>query len=74
MSAEKSPPSAPVDAATRNADRKSNAGTTPDPWEECVRIEYGGDRSFAWSVREQIISTPPEGRAGVVRIDPFDSI
>jgi hypothetical protein len=62
--AEKKPatPSA-VDAATRSADRKSRAGETPDPWEACVKLEYGGDRSFAWSVREQIISTPPEGRA-----------
>jgi hypothetical protein len=61
MSAEKSP--APAAKTTRSADRKSNAGTTPDPWEACVRIEYGTDRSFAWSVREEIISTPPEGRA-----------
>jgi hypothetical protein len=60
MSAAKS--SAPSAKATRNADRKSSAGTTPDPWEACVRLEYGGDRSFAWSVREEIISTPPEGR------------
>jgi hypothetical protein len=61
MSEKKSP--APVAKATRNVDRKSSAGTTPDPWEACVRLEYGGDRSFAWSVREEIISTPPEGRA-----------
>jgi hypothetical protein len=63
MADKKSPAPTPVDAATRNADRKSNAGSTPDPWEACVKLEYGGDRSFAWSVREQIISTPPEGRA-----------
>lgn len=44
------------------ADRYSNAGATPDPWEECARLEYGADRSFAWSVREQVIATPPEGR------------
>lgn len=44
------------------ADRYSNAGATPDPWEQCARLEYGADRSFAWSVREQVIATPPEGR------------
>lgn len=63
MNAEKTPNSSPVDKATRNADRKSNFGSTPDPWEMCGRIEYGGDRSFAWSVREQVIGTPPDGRA-----------
>lgn len=57
------PDSADEDA--RNADRKSNAGKTPDPWEECARIEYGGDRSFAWTVREQVINTPPEDRARI---------
>ena len=57
--------SASAAKATRSAvDRKSNAGTTPDPWEACVRIEYGGDRSLAWSVREEIIATPPQGHAG----------
>jgi hypothetical protein len=62
MSVAKSP--APAATPTRNAaDRKSNAGTTPDPWQECARLEYGGDRSFAWSVREEIIHTPSEGRA-----------
>lgn len=44
------------------ADRYSNAGATPDPWEACARLDYGADRSHAWSVREQVIATPPEGR------------
>jgi hypothetical protein len=44
------------------ADRYSGAGNTPDPWDQCARLEYGADRSFAWSVREQVIATPPEGR------------
>lgn len=62
MNAESSSPAA---AKSRNAaDRKSNAGTTPDPWEACAQLEYGGDRSFAWTVRQEIILTPPEGRAG----------
>ena len=47
------------------ADRYSNAGNTPDPWDECARLEYGADRSFAWSVREQVSATPPEGRERV---------
>jgi hypothetical protein len=36
---------------------------TPDPWKECARLEYGGDRSFAASVRQQVVRTPPTGRA-----------
>lgn len=47
------------------ADRYSNAGASPDPWEECARLAYGADRSFAWTVREQVIATPPEGRARI---------
>lgn len=47
------------------ADRYSNAGSTPDPWDECARLEYGADRSFAWSVREQVIATPPDGRSRI---------
>ena len=63
MNAEKPSAPAAADKATRNADRKSNFGSTPDPWDACTRLEYGGDRSFAWSVREEIINTPPEDRA-----------
>lgn len=47
------------------ADRKSNAGTTPDPWEACATLEYGGDRSFAWSVQQQVVQAPAESRARV---------
>jgi len=47
------------------ADRYSNAGSTPDPWDECARLAYGADRSFAWSVREQVIATPPDGRSRI---------
>lgn len=67
MNAETPPPAAPAartkrQASANPADRYSNAGATPDPWDECARLEYGADRSFAWSVREQVIATPPEGR------------
>ena len=48
-----------------SADRKSNAGSTPDPWEACARLEYGGDRSFAWTVREQVLDAQPEERARI---------
>jgi hypothetical protein len=51
-------PSSPVD-------RKSSAGSTPNPWEVCARLEYGGDRSFAWSVREQVIHSRPEDRGRI---------
>ena len=57
--------SSPEDKETRNADRKSNFGSTPDPWEACALIQYGGDRSLAWSVREQVISSPPDERAQI---------
>jgi hypothetical protein len=41
----------------------SSAGATPDPWEECARLEYGGDRTFAWMVRAQVIGCSAEQRA-----------
>ena len=59
------PAPAPANAGRNNPDKYSNAGTTPDPWEACAALEYGADRSFAWSVREQVINTPPEGRARI---------
>jgi len=40
------------------ADRYSNAGPSPDPWAQCALLEYGGDRSYAWTVRERVIHTP----------------
>ncbi len=63
MNAEKNRASTRAERAERSADRKSNFGSTPDPWDACTRLEYGGDRSFAWSVREEIINTPTEDRA-----------
>ena len=65
MSEKKRTPRDPAAEAARNADRKSSAGSTPDPWEACSRLEYGGDRSFAWTVREQVINALPEERARV---------
>jgi hypothetical protein len=59
------PAPAPATAGRNNADRYSYAGTTPDPWEACAALQYGADRSFAWSVREQVINAPPEGRARI---------
>lgn len=64
MSAEKSP----VQKTTkrqRNPDAYGSAGASPDPWEECARLEYGGDRSFAWTVRSQVIGAPPESQARI---------
>jgi hypothetical protein len=56
-------PAASAAKTQRNPDRMSSAGATPDPWEECARLEYGGDRSFAWAVRAQVIGTSIEQRA-----------
>jgi hypothetical protein len=55
----------PKSVSANPADRYSNAGASLDPWEECARLEYGADRSYAWTVREQVIATPPEGRARI---------
>jgi len=52
-------------ASANPADRYSNAGASLDPWQECARLEYGADRSYAWSVREQVIATLPEGYARI---------
>lgn len=38
---------------------------TPDPWEVCAGLQYGGDRSLAWSVHQQVVQTTPAGRAKV---------
>lgn len=65
MSEKKRTPRDPAAEAARNADRKSSFGSTPDPWEACARLEYGGDRSFAWTVREQVVNALPEERARV---------
>ncbi len=63
MSEKKRTAKNPAKAAVSKADKKSSFGPTPDPWEACARLEYGADRSFAWSVREQVIKAPPEERA-----------
>lgn len=55
----------PKSVSANPADRYSNAGASLDPWEECARLDYGADRSYAWTVREQVIATPPEGRARI---------
>ena len=60
--AQSSPAATPA-KAQRNPDRMSNAGASPNPWEECARLEYGGDRSFASVVRAQVVGTAPEQRA-----------
>ncbi len=55
----------PKSVSANPADRYSNAGASLDPWEECARLDYGADRSYAWTVREQVIATPPESRARI---------
>ena len=36
---------------------------TPDPWEVCAGLDYGADRSLAWSVHQQVVQTEPAGHA-----------
>lgn len=57
------PATATAATKQRNPATYSNAGATPDPWEECARLEYGGDRSYASIVRTQVINTPAADRA-----------
>lgn len=59
------PQTAPAPTGRNNPDRYSSAGTTPDPWEACAALEHGADRSFAWSVREQVINSTPDGRGRI---------
>lgn len=56
------PPSPAAPAAPRQPDSMHHANSTADPWEKCARIDYGGDRSFAWAVHGQVMDTTPEGR------------
>jgi hypothetical protein len=60
-----SPPAPSAAKKKPSPDRFGNAGASPDPWEECARLEYGADRSYAWAVRGQVIATPPDGRARI---------
>jgi hypothetical protein len=54
--------SAGTPVASSQPERKHDANRTPDPWHACALLEYGGDRSFAWAVRAQVIDTTPESR------------
>ncbi|MBL9207553.1 MAG: hypothetical protein JNN01_20900 [Opitutaceae bacterium] len=52
----------PATSSTPPVVVSSEAGPTKDPWVEITRLTYGGDRSYAWSVREQVILCAPENR------------
>ncbi len=39
----------------------AEAGPNVDPWTEIVRLEHGGDGSFAAIIREQVARTPAAG-------------
>lgn len=59
-------PSTPLPAKkARDPDKYSSAGATPDPWEQCARLDYGDDRSFATAVRTQVLSAPAEQRGRI---------
>lgn len=65
MASNAEPRPASKSPARNDPDRKSNAGSTPDPWEACAKLEYGADRSLAWSVNQVVVQTPPEGHARI---------
>ena len=56
---------APVARKQRNPDSMGAAGGTPDPWVECARLEYGGDRSHATVVRSQVTGRPAADRGRI---------
>jgi hypothetical protein len=58
-------PTASAAPQPRDPDRLSSAGRTPDPWEECARLKFGGDRSHATAVRTRVIAAPPDARPRV---------
>ncbi|MCX6951859.1 MAG: hypothetical protein NTV51_06800 [Verrucomicrobia bacterium] len=57
-------PSAPVPASTPvPKSYAKGVAMTPDPWEVCGSLDYGADRSLAWSVNQQVVQTAPAGHA-----------
>lgn len=64
-SSQSSTPSGSAGASSASADTvipKSYAkgiAMTPDPLQICARLEYGADRSCAWSVQQEVMQTPP---------------
>src|SRR6185295_5411181 len=61
-------PSSPAAASGSTPIPKSYAkgiAMTREPLEACAELEHGGDRSFAWSVNQQVVQTPPTGYAKV---------
>lgn len=51
---------APVPPPAPALPEKNSFGTTPDPWVEAARLEYGADRSLAWAVRDQVTHATAE--------------
>jgi hypothetical protein len=54
-----------ANSSRNDPDRLSNAGMAADPWQECGKMRFGDDRTYAWTVRAQVIATPPDGRPQV---------
>ncbi len=53
--------SATIDSTPVPKSYAKGIAMTPDPWDLCPALEYGGDRSFAWSVQQEITRTSPPG-------------
>jgi hypothetical protein len=49
----------PPERSVRGASYLNRTAETPDPWELCARLQYGGDRSFASSVEHLVVQTVP---------------
>lgn len=64
MASAKSSAPKPVQAldperSVRGSSYLNKTAETPDPWNLCAELEYGGDRSFASSVEQIVVQMPP---------------
>lgn len=64
MASAKSPSPQPIqtldpERSVRGASYLNRTAETPDPWKLCAELQYGGDRTFATSVEQLVVQTPP---------------
>jgi hypothetical protein len=51
--------------SVRGASFLNKTAETPDPWQLCATLEYGGDRSFAATVEQLVVQTSAANQAKV---------
>ena len=70
MASTKSNSSQPIqplgpERSVRGSSYLNRTAQTPDPWKLCAELKYGGDRSFASTVEQLVVQTPPPDWAKV---------